>query len=240
LVVEKLRNNRLSVTVFLIYTGVFLLAPAKGLQSINNSFYYLLEMMQVLPVVFILTTVIDAWIPKETILRKFGKNSGFGGNILALALGSMSAGPIYAAFPISKMLLEKGASVSNVVIIISAWAVVKVPMLVLEVNFLSFDFMVVRWILTVFGIFIMASLTAKMVKHSDLPGTKAQVDQTVIIKDDYCTGCGVCAAVSPIYFAMSAQKAYVKEQVEDFGSTEFKKVQTAEKKCPANAILVKK
>jgi uncharacterized membrane protein YraQ (UPF0718 family) len=164
-----IKNNKLLFLVALIYAVIFIILPDKGIKSVGNSVYYLIEMLQVLPVIFLLTVVIEALIPKELIMRGFGENSGFKGNLLALLLGSISAGPVYAAFPIGKSLLGKGASISNIVIILSSWAVIKVPMLANEAKFLGVSFMAVRWVLTVIAIFVMAYIVGVFVKKKDMP-----------------------------------------------------------------------
>lgn len=167
--VSIIKKNKLLVFVVLVYIVIFAVSPGKAMESVKNSSYYLLEMLQVIPIIFLFTVVIEALIPKEVILRSFGENSGLKGNLLAFLLGSISAGPIYAAFPVSKALLGKGARVSNIVIILSTWAVIKVPMLANEAKFLGVNFMVVRWILTVIAIFIMAYTIDLIVKKKDLP-----------------------------------------------------------------------
>ena len=128
-VLELMKKNKLIVFVVLAYLVVLIISPQKATESLGNSVYYLLEMLQVLPIIFLLTVVIEAWIPKELIMKGLGEKSGVKGNLLSLLLGSISAGPIYAAFPIGKSLLSKGASITNIVIILSSWAVIKVPML---------------------------------------------------------------------------------------------------------------
>ena len=167
--ISIIKKNKLLIFVALAYLVVLFISPDKAMKSVGNSVYYLVEMLQVLPVIFLLTVVIEALIPKEIIMRGFGEKSGFMGNLLALLLGSISAGPIYAAFPISKTLLGKGASISNIVIILSSWAVIKVPMLANEAKFLGVNFMIIRWVLTVIAIFIMAYITGMIVKKKDLP-----------------------------------------------------------------------
>jgi uncharacterized membrane protein YraQ (UPF0718 family) len=121
--------------------------------------YYLKEMLLVMPVVIIFTILISAWVPQKTIGKHLGKDSGLKGNMFAILLGMFSTGPIYAAFPITYVLKEKGASTQNIVIILSAWAVVKVPMLINEVKFLGFDFMITRWVLTIIAIIILGKAT---------------------------------------------------------------------------------
>ena len=117
-IVSYLKKNKVIPLVVILYAIVFVMVPSKGAESVSNSVYYLIEMIQVLPIIFMLTVVIEAWVPKEVIMRGFGENSGIKGNILSIILGSISAGPIYAAFPIGKSLLKKGASVTNIVIIL--------------------------------------------------------------------------------------------------------------------------
>jgi uncharacterized membrane protein YraQ (UPF0718 family) len=91
----------------LIYAVIFIILPDKGIKSVGNSVYYLIEMLQVLPVIFLLTVVIEALIPKELIMRGFGENSGFKGNLLALLLGSISAGPVMLRSRLVNLYLEK-------------------------------------------------------------------------------------------------------------------------------------
>ncbi len=106
-IVSKIRKNKLLLFVALAYIAIFIFLPDKAAKSVSNSVYYLVEMLQVLPVIFLLTVVIEALVPKEVIMRGFGEKSGVKGNLLALLLGSISAGPIYAAFPSARPCWEK-------------------------------------------------------------------------------------------------------------------------------------
>lgn len=234
-----LKKNKLLVLVALVYGIIFIAAPQTAIKSVGNSVYYLVEMLQVLPVIFLLTVVIEAWVPKELIMRGFGEKSGFKGNLLSLLLGSISAGPIYAAFPISKSLLSKGASVRNIVIILSSWAVIKVPMLANEAKFLGVDFMIVRWILTVICIFVMAYLTAIVVKKKDMPGIALNKQMDVFsVKEEYCIGCGLCTEILPDYYEMKNNKACVKASPDN--KEAVKAVMESAQKCPTKAIIFEK
>ncbi len=233
-----LKKNKLIAIVALAYLVVFIIAPEKATQSVGNSVYYLLEMLQVLPIIFLLTVVIDAWVPKELIMRGFGEKSGAKGNLFSLLLGSISAGPIYAAFPIGKILLSKGASIMNIVIILSAWAVIKIPMLANEAKFLGLDFMVVRWILTVVSIIIMGYITAMFVKKKDIPNDELNEQYgTFFVREDFCIGCGLCSKSMPEFFEIRDKKARIKALPEN-DETINAIMQTAEK-CPTKAIVYK-
>lgn len=238
---KTLKENKLLILVGLTYLGLSLFRPQHALLSLQNSLYYLKEMFLVLPVIFILTVIIEAWIPKEVIMRRFGESSGVSGNLFSLMLGSLSAGPIYAAFPVCKMLLAKGASITNIVIILSAWAVVKVPMLVNEAKFLNPTFMAVRWVLTVIAIMIMGYTIALFIKKEDLVGYTDRGDNPsknrLIIKDEYCIGCGVCVKLRPEYFVMNA-KNRVEVKKNPTSSQSIEAAQIIVDKCPSKAISV--
>ena len=156
-----------------------------------------------MPVILLLTSLITAWVPRKTIENNFGKNLGFKGSVYSFLLGSFSAGPVYAAFPVCKTLFKKGASISNIVIILSTWAVIKVPMLLNETKFLGFKFMALRWIFTTISIFVMGYLTSILVKKEEIP-THDEKDITedgcIHIKEEYCIGCGICAKMAPNIF----------------------------------------
>lgn len=236
-IVQVTKKNKLLGIIILIYLVLLIVVPEKGFESLSNSAYYLLEMFQILPVIFMLTVVIEALVPKELILKSFGGESGIRGNLFALLLGSISAGPIYAAFPISKTLLRKGASISNIVIILSAWAVIKVPMLANEVKFLGINFMVVRWILTVTAIFVMAYIAGKFIKEKDLPSDMDTTSTPLSIQKDYCIGCGLCSKMLPDYFEIKENKATIKSTPSI--TEENQSIIEVVSKCPTKAINYK-
>ena len=148
-VLRKAKENLFILFIAAAYIAMFIIDQNMGIASVKNSFYYIKEMIMIMPVIFVLTALLDLWVPKEKIMKYLGKEANAKGVVLSLALGSISAGPIYAAFPLCVMLHKKGASVRNLVIILSAWAVIKVPMLLNELKFLGFEFMAIRWVLTV-------------------------------------------------------------------------------------------
>lgn len=234
MILSRIKKNKLLATVAMVYLLLSLAQPDKAWQALSNSSYYLLEMAQIMPVIFLLTVSIEILVPKEWILSHFGKDSGMVGNLLSLVLGSISAGPIYAAFPIGKMLLSKGASVGNVVIILSSWAVIKVPMLANEAKFLGVQFMATRWVLTVVLILLMGFLMQKLVKEEEITVEKVDADEVLSVEQDYCIGCGLCANIAPEVYAMDQGKALVVVAGDISKYTETIK-ETADK-CPAKAI----
>lgn len=232
------KKNKLLIGVVITYLALLIVSPEKASQSLSNSMYYVREMLEIMPIVFIVTALIEAWVPKESIMMGFGEKSGFKGGLFSFLLGSLSVGPIYAAFPICKMLLQKGASIFNVVIILSAWAVIKVPMLANEAKFLGIHFMALRWVLTVVSIIGMAFLVSLMVNNKDVPLKEASSPKTqqVEVQAQYCVGCGICATMMPGQFKIVDNKAKFIGALED--QELHGGVREVVRKCPAKVIHV--
>lgn len=235
--IDKIKKNSFLLAVIGMYLVLFIVNTEKAMGAVNNTGYYLKEMLIIMPVVFLLTALIEAWIPKNLIMNALGENSGLKGSFISLALGSISAGPIYAAFPVCKTLLKKGASISNIVVILSSWAVIKIPMLANEAKFLSPKFMITRWIFTTVAIIIMGYIVGKIVKKEDIPSEDEELEEgEILINKRACIGCGICVKEAPEYFKIVNKKATlilhkIRHDVEDKGTV-------AMNKCPTNAIKV--
>lgn len=123
-------------------------------------------MLLVVPPIFLLLGLLDVWVPRETMMRFMGPGSGLKGPLIAFALGSAAAGPLYGAFPVAAVLMKKGTSFTNILIFIGAWSTTKIPMLVFESQALGYRFALSRLIVDVVGIVIMAlALKAATPKH---------------------------------------------------------------------------
>ena len=230
---KKAKENLFFAVVILAYITMFVISPAMGIESIRNSGYYIKEMLMIMPVIFVLTALLDLWIPKEKIMRYLGKDAGAKGIFLSFVVGSISAGPIYAAFPMCIMLHKKGASIRNIVIILSSWAVIKVPMLLNEAKFLGPKFMAVRWVLTVIAIIIFSWISAKLIKDEDLPG-EVLAQPGLHINRDACMGCTLCAKSYPSLFEMQGKRAVVKPY--EPGALDLQMLQSTIKACPVHAV----
>jgi uncharacterized membrane protein YraQ (UPF0718 family) len=137
---------------------VWAMRPDKALAVLFVSKDYLLEMLSVLPPVLVLCGLFDAWVPKRTIERLMGDASGIKGTSIAFLLGTVAMGPLYAAFPIGKSLLNKGASLFNVAVFLCVWASIKIPMILFEIKFLGADFALLRLALTIPAILLISAM----------------------------------------------------------------------------------
>lgn len=146
--------------LFLLFAGVNLVllfaTPDIGWKALSLTWENVIEMLSFLPPIFILLGLMDVWINRETMMHYMGRDSGLRGNLLAFALGSAAAGPLYAAFPMAGLLMKKGAGMFNVFIFIGAWSSTKIPLLMFETATLGLRFMLLRKVFNVAGIVLIA------------------------------------------------------------------------------------
>lgn len=159
---EVIRGVFIFAGLILLTTILLIIFPDKKQSVLNNSWDFLLEMIMILPAVIILMGLFSIWIPNETIGKYLGKSSGIRGIFIAFIFGALPTGPLYIVFPMAGTLLKKGASISNIVIFLSAWACIKIPQEIVEIQFLGLKFMLTRLILTIIFISIMALLIQKL------------------------------------------------------------------------------
>ncbi len=156
-----LKRYKVFLLLVLINIVVGLALPEIGLQSLSITKQNFIEMILVIPPIFLLLGLLDVWVDRATMMKYTGKGSGLKGVLIAFLLGSAAAGPLYAAFPIAAVMLKKGSGLFNVFIFIGAWSTTKIPMLTFEAASLGFTFTLTRLALSIIGIMIIAGTTEK-------------------------------------------------------------------------------
>lgn len=142
--------------------ALYFFRPELSQKIILNSLYFSVEVLVIMPPIMLILGLLDAWIPSRTIENHLGKESGISGWLAAVALGSAAAGPLLAALPIAASLSQKGARTANVVIFLGSWATIKLPLLIMEIQFLGFRFSILRFALTLPLIIITGLLTERL------------------------------------------------------------------------------
>lgn len=154
--------------IVLIVAAIILLFFSYRLGAVTNaSWEYFTEMMMILPAVIVIMGLFSVWISKDIIGKYLGKASGIKGIFLSILLGALPTGPLYVAFPVAATLVKKGASISNVIVFLSAWACIKIPQEMVELQFLGLNFMASRLILTIVFVSLMGVAIEHMIEWSD-------------------------------------------------------------------------
>ena len=139
-----------------------------GFRALLLSGNALLQMLFVVPPIFVLLGLLDVWVPRETMVRYMGEGSGIRGVLLALLLGSAAAGPLYGAFPVAAVFMKKGVKFSNVLIFLGAWSTTKIPMLLFEMSSLGVKFAMTRLAVDIPGIILIAYLLSKLIPKKEV------------------------------------------------------------------------
>jgi uncharacterized membrane protein YraQ (UPF0718 family) len=148
-VLKRYRAALFALIALIVFMAAFPdLAPKAGASLLDQ----IKTMLFVIPPIFLLLGLLDVWVPRETMMKFMGPNSGIKGPILGFLLGSAAAGPLYGAFPVAAVLMKKGASFTNLLIFIGAWSTTKIPMLLFEMKALGYRFALARLAIDIVGI----------------------------------------------------------------------------------------
>ncbi len=153
---------------------LFLINRDLGAGAARISASTFLDMLMIVPPIFVLLGLLDVWVPRETMVRYMGENAGVAGAALAFLIGSVAAGPLYGAFPVAAVFMKKGVKFSNVLIFIGAWATTKIPMLLFEIAAMGPAFALTRLAVNVPGIIIIALIIEKSVKRETVAALYAK------------------------------------------------------------------
>ena len=149
--------------------GVLLLLqfPQNAELATNTARSYVLELVTILPAVMVVVGLFNVFVSRERVVQFMGKSSGPRGVVLSIIAGALPTGPLYIALPLAAALLKKGARVSNVIIMLSAWACIKLPQELFELQFLGWRFMVTRLVLTILLVVPMGMAIERIVEWDE-------------------------------------------------------------------------
>ncbi|MDU5107561.1 permease [Clostridium sp.] len=139
-----------------------------GVKSFKIAFTSFKQMIEVVPPIMVMLGLMDVWIPRETMMKYMGDNSGIRGIFISILIGSIAAGPMYAAFPFAKVLLNKKVKFSNIIIFMNAWCVTKISTLIFEFSSLGYKFTLARLFIDIPGVIIMGYLVEALIPKDEL------------------------------------------------------------------------
>lgn len=164
---QLLKRYRAFLILLAMNIALGVAMPEIGRSSATITKNNLLEMLSIIPPIFILLGLLDVWVDRATMIRYTGKGSGVRGVLISFVLGSAAAGPLYAAFPVASVMLKKGSSVFNVLVFLGAWSTTKIPMLTFEAANMGLRYMLTRLSMSVVGILLIAVLTDRLLTKAD-------------------------------------------------------------------------
>ncbi len=131
-------------------------------QAFDHTFTQIISMLMIVPPIFVLIGLFDVWVPRQTVIKMMGQNSGIKGMALAFFLGAFSAGPTIAAFPLAMVMLKKGARYQNVLFFLMVWSSLKLPIVFFQITQLGIGFASLINV-TMFVVFVLGALVSEKV-----------------------------------------------------------------------------
>lgn len=129
-------------TVLLI--AMYLLEISFGQRLMREFSAFSMKMVVLVPCIFVLIGLLDAWVPQQWIQKHVGDDSGLRGIFYVVLLAMFQGGPLYGAFPTAHLLWKKGCSMRNIFMYLGAFSTLKIPMVLFEASFLGWRFTLVR------------------------------------------------------------------------------------------------
>ncbi len=154
----------ITVVIAIILLSIF---PYKKEAVVRTSWDFFVEMILILPAVMVLMGLFNVFVPNEMVVKYLGKSAGIKGVLLGILLGALPTGPLYVAFPMASALLKKGAKISSIIAFLSAWACIKIPQEMVELQFLGAKFMALRLILTIIFVVVMGLVIELLIAQSN-------------------------------------------------------------------------
>lgn len=147
-----MRALRSANTVYLLIAAAagvacWWLAGADGLRRTTAS--SVLLMVQVAPILvgaMLVGGYFQALVPRETVARLLGGESGMKGLLLASAAGAVTPGGPFASFPLAAALYRGGADIGTTVAFLTSWSVLSLLRLaVWDITLIGLELSLVRF-----------------------------------------------------------------------------------------------
>jgi uncharacterized membrane protein YraQ (UPF0718 family) len=152
--------------VVIAYGVVFAVVPDKASLALKSSGNILVNMLIPLSLVFILMLLLNLFLKPAQIVKLLGRGAGIKGVMLSAAAGIISAGPIYAWYPLLKDLRQKGATNSLLAIFLSNRAV-KPFLLPIMVSYFGWIYVLLLTVFTMIGSIVVGYSVGALVKVRD-------------------------------------------------------------------------
>ena len=118
-----------------------------GLKSAGSM---LLQIAPLLFFAFIVAGMVQVIIPSEMISGWIGAESGFRGILIGTGIGALTPGGPFVSMPIAAGFLRAGAGIGTMVAFLTAWSILALQRVPLEIGIMGWKFMLIRLACTFF------------------------------------------------------------------------------------------
>jgi len=136
------------VATIIMYVVAFAVSPDSVRQGLKISYDIFVDPdIGLIPLIITATLIaglVQAAIPKEIIANFLGKEAGLKGMALGSLLGSVVPGSPYVIFPLLGGLYRAGAGVGTIIAFVTAWSLISLARIPMEIAFLGTKIVALR------------------------------------------------------------------------------------------------
>jgi len=137
------------IAIVLLILG-YLRGKGEHILGFRSALTLTLQVLPLLIFAFIVAGMVQVLVPRESLARWIGTESGLRGIMIGTVAGGISPGGPYVSLPIMAILLQSGASIGTTVAFLTGWSLWAVARLPMEVGILGWKFTLVRLASTFF------------------------------------------------------------------------------------------
>lgn len=138
------------LTVLVLYLALWMVAPEKTWSAVGGSLGTLYHLLPSLGLVFLLMAGLNLFLKPVHLAHALRRGATIRRTLLAALAGILSAGPIYAWYPMLRDLREKGAAHSLIAVFLVNRAV-KPFLLPVMISMFGWTYVLILTLLTVAG-----------------------------------------------------------------------------------------
>ncbi len=137
-----------TIIMGVIALALFFISYQKGggehILGLKISGNLLIQILPLMVFAFVVAGMIQVLIPQEIISRWIGTASGFRGILIGTAMGVLTPSGPFVSMPIAAGLLRTGASIGTMVAFMTAWSLLAVTRMPMEIGLLGWKFLLIR------------------------------------------------------------------------------------------------
>ena len=108
------------------------------------------QLIPLLIFAFIVAGMVQVLLPRDSISKWIGDESGFRGIFIGSLTGAVTPGGPFVSMPIALSFWQKGASIGTMVAFLSAWSLIAVARMPMEIGIMGWKFTFIRFVCTFF------------------------------------------------------------------------------------------
>lgn len=137
-----------TIVMAVLAIALLLIGYYKGqgqhISGVKSALNMTVEILPLLIMAFIVAGMVQVLLPHHLLSRLLGEESGIRGILIGTVAGSLTPGGPFVSMPIVAGLLRSGAGTGIMVAYLTAWSLLGVHRLPLEVGILGWQFTLIR------------------------------------------------------------------------------------------------